>query len=86
MATLTRRVLLKKTSAGAAAAGALVAMPGLASASVRRPLGRVRSAARAPLAAYVRDMTKGELTLLVGTREITVHDPDLVMRLVQAAQ
>jgi hypothetical protein len=35
--------------------------------------------------AYVSDATSGELTLLVGEREVVVHDRDLVNRLLNAA-
>jgi hypothetical protein len=37
-----------------------------------------------PLVAYVRDLGKGEVSVYVGTREITVRDPELVARLSQA--
>jgi hypothetical protein len=89
MAQMTRRDVLKKTSAGAAAVGALIIAPGLVSADVvaagRAPTHTPPST-HEPLVAYVRDVSAGELTLMVGTREIVVRDHALVMRLVQAAQ
>ena len=89
MTTLTRRDVLKKTSAGAATLGALLVAPGLVSADTVQA-GRAAThstpSGHEPLVAYVRDASAGEITLLVGTREIVVHDPKLVMRLVQAAQ
>lgn len=89
MTPLTRRDVLKKTSAGAATLGALIVAPGLVSADVAAA-GRATTHAtlseHEPLVAYVRDASAGELTLFVGTREIVVRDPKLVMRLVQAAQ
>jgi len=89
MTKLTRQALLKQASVGAATVGALVAMPGLASAHAApavRATGRSRPTQHEPLAAYVRDRATGEIALLVGTREIIVRDPELVMRLVKAAQ
>lgn len=90
MAKLTRRGLLKHTSLGAAAAGALLAVPALTSAqtaSVAPPAAaRTLPVLTEPLAAYVRDAASGEITLLIGTRELTVHDPELLRRLVQAAR
>lgn len=89
MAELTRRGFIKNTSAGAAAVGAIAVAPSLAAAHPL--LGKQEAdlhagALRGALAAHVADVTKGEITLLVGTREIVVHDSDLVMRLVKAAQ
>ena len=39
-----------------------------------------------PLLAHVRDRASGEIVLLVGTREVVIHDRELVLRLVKAAQ
>lgn len=88
MATLTRRGLLKQTSLGAAAAGALLAVPALTSAQAApvAPVARTLPTLNEPLAAFVRDAASGEITLLIGTREFTVHDPELLRRLVQAAR
>jgi hypothetical protein len=36
--------------------------------------------------AYVRDLAKGEVGVLVGEQEIVYRDPDFVMRLLKAAQ
>ena len=38
-----------------------------------------------PLVAYVRDARKSEVTVLVGTEEITYRDPALTKRLLKAA-
>ena len=89
MAKLTRRDLIKQTSAGAAALGALAALPGLAGAQgaaeahATAPAVADRSG---PLVAYLRDVAKGEIGLLVGTREIIVRDRELAQRLLKAAQ
>ena len=88
MAKLTRRGFIKKTSVGAATLGALVAVPGLAEVDATpeahaagRPAGP-----HEPLLAHVRNRASGEIALLVGTREVVIHDRELVMRLVKAAQ
>jgi hypothetical protein len=89
MAKLTRRDLIKQTSAGAAALGALVAVPGLAGAhGAPEAHAAALSAAdrNGPLVAYLRDVAVGEIGLLVGTREIIVRDRELVQRLLKAAQ
>jgi len=90
MAQLTRRNLLKKTSTGALVAGALAVVPGGAAFAAGRTetpdlaadVAEMGSAA--PFVAYVRNPTAGELVLMVGSEEITVHDPALVARLWQA--
>jgi hypothetical protein len=89
MAKLTRRDLIKQTSAGAAALGALAALPGLAGAQgvpEAHAAGLAVADRTGPLVAYLRDMAKGEIGLLVGTREIIVRDRELVERLLKAAQ
>jgi hypothetical protein len=84
MPTFTRRGLIKQSSIGAATAGALLAVPGLASG----PAGAAASASvtlpTEPMAAYVRNAASGEISLLIGRREIVIHDPELVQRLAKA--
>ncbi len=89
MAQLTRRNLLKKTSTGALVAGALAVVPGGAAFAAGRTetpdlAADVAEMGSTPFVAYVRNPTAGELVLLVGSEEITVHDPALVARLWQA--
>jgi hypothetical protein len=89
MEKLTRRGLIAKGSLGAAAIGALVAVPGMgtAHAAPQAPQGDGEKAmVEGPLMAHVRDLTTGEIALYVGTREIIVHDRALVGRLVRAAR
>ncbi|HKC73630.1 MAG TPA: twin-arginine translocation signal domain-containing protein [Chloroflexota bacterium] len=89
MAKLTRRDLIKQTSAGAAALGALAAVPGLAGAQgapQAHAAGLSAADRNGPLVAYLRDEAVGEIGLLVGTREIIVRDRELVQRLLTAAQ
>jgi hypothetical protein len=89
MAKLTRRDLIKQTSAGAAALGALAAVPGLAGAQgapEAHAAGPAVADGNGPVVAYLRDVAAGEIGLLVGTREIIVRDRELVQRLLKAAQ
>ncbi len=90
MSKLTRRGFIH-TSVGAAtglaAAGALGAAPKLAGALVRpdrsTPLAH---GAPQPMVAYVRDASRGEIALMVGDREVSYHDSEMVARLIKAAQ
>jgi hypothetical protein len=89
MAKLTRRDLIKQTSAGAAALGALAAVPGLVGAQgapESHAAGLSAADRNGPVVAYLRDVAAGEIGLLVGTREIIVRDRELVQRLLKAAQ
>ncbi|GAC1437036.1 MAG: hypothetical protein NVSMB65_11200 [Chloroflexota bacterium] len=90
MAKLTRRGFIRKTSAGAATLGALAAVPGLVDSVQAAPQSSAEALTpggpHGPLVAHVRNVTTGEIALLVGTREIIVRDHDLVRRLVKAAQ
>jgi hypothetical protein len=43
------------------------------------------SSARESVVAYVEDHRSGRLRLLVGEREVVVHDRDLVTRILNAA-
>ena len=75
------------TAAGAVGVGALVAAPratrALAAASTAA--GENSIEAGGPLVAYVRDAGSSEVTLMVGSREVSFHDPDLIRRLRTAA-
>jgi len=83
MAILTRRTFITRTTAGAAAIGVTA---GALGATVAEELTR-NTAANAPIAAsnplmvYVTDATTGELTFLMGSRQIVRRDPALVSRL-----
>ncbi|HWE61142.1 MAG TPA: twin-arginine translocation signal domain-containing protein [Chloroflexota bacterium] len=89
MAPVTRRGFIKHASVGAATVGALSTLPTLATAHAARGIAasdRGHAGLHEPLAAVVRDVRTGEIALLIGTREVIVHDPDLAMRLVKAAR
>jgi hypothetical protein len=66
--------------AGAAAVGAAAVVP--------RAVGAravAKSTRSGPLVAYVKDAQAGEVSLLVGEREVVVHDRELVARIANAA-
>lgn len=83
MSGSTRRNFLIASGAGAAAVGAAAALPAVAQAKAA-PATRLPGNARS-LVAHVSDPSSGTLSLLVGEHEVTVHDPDLVARLANAA-
>ena len=90
MADMTRRGFLKTGAAtGAASVGGLTIGPGLAAALFGAAgVTAAELAAHAkgmPVVAYVRDASAGTVALVAGEREVTVRDPDLVMRLLKAS-
>ena len=91
MAELTRRSLLTHASTGVAAGavmGGLVALPRLA----QDPLGRVgvptpaETQSMEGLIAHVRNVSTGEIALMVDTREVIHRDRSLAARLAQLAR
>lgn len=80
MSDTSRRTFL--VVAGAGAAGTVAATTSKAFASETRPRA---DSAKEPVVAYVRDHQSGELELMVGEREVIVHDRDLVARILNAA-
>jgi len=87
MAKVTRRAFLQ-TSVGAATGVAAVGAMGLGTGGLVAAMTGDAEAATADdsVVAYVRSGSKGEVTLLVGQREITTRDPVLVNRLLRAAR
>jgi len=82
MNSTSRRRFLGVAGAGVAATAATTAVPGVASAA---STARSSHAATESVVAYVSDATSSELTLLVGEREVVLHDRDLVHRILNAA-
>jgi hypothetical protein len=80
----SRRTLLKSAAAGAAAIGLVGASRALAG-SGTAARGSIGTSSE-PLVAYVSDARKGEVVVMVGTREIVRRDPALVARLVAIAK
>jgi hypothetical protein len=81
MTDTSRRKLIVAAGAGAAV-GSVGLTSGRASAAdvTRRP-----GSAHEPVVAFVRDHKSSELRLMVGEREVVVHDRDLVNRILNAA-
>lgn len=88
MSESTRRGFLATAGAGAAAVGIAAVAP---SASAKTPKTDKHGDATVPadaagsLVAYVADVHDDTVTLMVGEREIAVHDRELVARLARAA-
>jgi DMSO/TMAO reductase YedYZ molybdopterin-dependent catalytic subunit len=83
----TRRRFLLASGATAAAAGVAAVLPSTAEAATARAAKPVMAPAdAAPLVAHISNPATGEVSLLVGEREVVVHDRDLVGRLTRAAK
>jgi hypothetical protein len=85
MAEVTRRGFMY--SSGAVAAG--LATAGVAGGALTAVLGSAAPAVASAnvdqrMVAYVRDSSRGEVTVMVGDREVTYHDPQLVRRMQKA--
>jgi hypothetical protein len=88
MSRVSRRAFLSTAGAvtGAAALGAAVAGPKLAAtAADLTARSSPASMPDGPVVAVVRNPAAGDLSLVVGDREVAVHDAALVRRLVDAA-
>jgi hypothetical protein len=81
MGDTNRRQLLASAGAGVAAGAVGLTIAPAQAGEARRS----RSSARESVVAYVKDHTSSELRLMVGEREIVVHDRDLVNRILNAA-
>jgi anaerobic selenocysteine-containing dehydrogenase len=96
MSDITRRSFLKQSGATAAAAGAVVVTPKVLRSSASKkakpasPARTTTAAARKAkadhnLVVHVPDTRSDEVRLLVGDREVVLHDRALVTRLSRAA-
>jgi hypothetical protein len=93
MADLSRRAFLgaSAAAAGAVAIGvplataAVAAAPTTASPATPDATPLAPSTASGPFMVYVADARRGDVSILMGTSEVTHHDPDLVARLARAA-
>ena len=79
----SRRTLLKSAAAGAAAIGLVGVGGGLATTIAAK--GSIETSSL-PVVAYVSDARKGEVVVMVGTREIVRRDKALVARLLAIAK
>jgi hypothetical protein len=82
MSETTRRGFLGVAGAGAAAVGAVAITPGSAFAGETQ---QKENGAKESVVAYIKDHKADSMTLMVGEREVVVHDRDLVNRILNAA-
>ena len=91
MDKLSRRDFLQKSSigvvAGATMIGALASevQPAAAATTATGSAG-IKAASSDPVVAFVRDGRRGEVSIMVGDREVVRRDPELVRRLLHAAR
>ncbi len=85
MTESNRRTFMKVAGVGAVAAGTAVAVPGIASAS-SEPDAALPAGASGALVAYIGDVTKGEITVMVQGHEVTLYDRRVTARLAKAVQ
>ncbi|MEO8889042.1 MAG: hypothetical protein ABI301_03445 [Jatrophihabitantaceae bacterium] len=83
MSDSTRRGFLTLAGAGAVAGAAVMAAPA-ATAETRPDEVSMPSGAEGPMAAYIHDLKRGELALMIEGREVIVTDKQLVARLARA--
>jgi hypothetical protein len=98
MTELSRRAFMGRaaaaTAAGVAATSGIIALPGLmavAPAVASKPAPQTAtdldlSPVGQDIIAHVQDASTGQVLLLVGTRELTYNDPQLVARLLKGAR
>lgn len=84
MTRSSRRTLLKSAAAGATAIG-LVGAGGGRAASAIAGRGSIETSSQ-PVVAFVSDARKGEVVVMVGTREVVRRDAALVARLMAIAK
>ena len=83
MSDTSRRKFLAAAGIGAAGTAGLMGSP--ASAAQPEEATRNSTSAREPVVAYVEHHFRDRVHLMVGEREIVVHDPDLAARILNAA-
>ncbi len=92
MAKMTRRAALMATSAGIATltgVGAVLSQsqhPQKAHAAAAAPSTATGATTTGSLTVFVKDVTKGEVSLMMGEREVVVQNPALVRQLLALAQ
>ena len=88
MSKLTRRSFLQHTPVTAATLSVLPAMPALATPRHTPEAAAPRSSAAGAgsMVIHVNDVATGEMTLLVGAREVSLRDPALVAYFIEAAR
>ena len=84
MKNVSRRTFIVGASAGAAGVALGAGAPTLVTAISNSTNKSARAAVNGPVMAYAIDPAKGDVILLNGGKKVTVHDPDLAQRLVNA--
>ena len=85
MKNVSRRTFIVGASAGAAGVALGAGAPALVTAIGSSTSKSAKAAAvTGPVMAYAIDPAKGDVILLNGGKKVTVHDPDLAQRLVNA--
>jgi len=89
MSDTSRRKFLAAAGVGAAGTaglvGGLTGITGSAEAAVPADATRSQDSAKQPVVAYVEHHFSDRVHLMVGEREIVVHDRDLATRILNAA-
>ena len=83
--TVSRRTFLSRSTVGLATAGALAAVPGLATLAKLPVDPEAAPLEGDQLVAHVRSVSSGDITLLVGTTEVVYRDKAIAQRLARAA-
>lgn len=83
---VSRRKFIAGASVGAVAVGAGVGVPLVVAAQHQSKTPTRPASASDPLMVYVTNPSSGDVELLVGSKAVKFHDPDLVARLLKAAQ
>ena len=85
MSDTSRRKFLAAAGVGAAGTVGLTGIGGSAEAAVPADATRGKDSAKQPVVAYVEHHFSDRVHLMVGEREIVVHDRDLATRILNAA-
>jgi hypothetical protein len=80
MSDVTRRGFVKNSAGAAAGITAIGAIVASQAAANTGPAGSD------PVVAYVKDPRKGEISVMSGDREVTIHDPKLAAQIARAAR
>jgi len=83
---MSRRSFLQKTAVGAAAVGAMAAVPTILKVTENVQAGPPAADVNTPVMAYVKDAAAGTVVVMWGTQEIVTRDPGLVNRLTNYAR
>lgn len=92
MSPVTRRTFLRQASIGAAAVGVATTVPAflrpgskkVSPAETAMPAGRMVQ--EGPLVAHIDDVNTGEITVMMGTRQVSYQNQELARRLLSATQ